>query len=290
MTPENLAAFLQVSANPSFAIDWKEIALGRSLRLLLLAFVMFSCYRVAKFFVRRFIGRQPVNGSRSEMRHQQQVRTLADLGLSALTAIVIAFTVVLTLDIVGIDIKLFAAAAGLMSLAVGFGGQFLVRDLINGAVIIFEDQYVVGDSVKLGDLTGRVEHVTLRRTVLRADTGALISIPNGAVANVINMSRDWAHFAVDVVVPREKDATQKANAAIQEVAKAIKDDPTAKGALLGNLDLLGVEIIDDKNATLRIEGRATPERRDDIIRDIRTRIREKFASDNITLTSVQVTS
>lgn len=288
MTP--FAALLQqVSAN-SFAIHWQEIALGRSLRLLLVLVVIFSAYRIAKFFVRRYISRQPINGTRAAMRHQQQMRTLLDLSLSALTAIVVAFSIILTLDIVGIDVTPFEAAAGLMSLAIGFGGQYLVRDLINGAVIISENQYVVGDNVKLGDLTGRVEHLTLRRTVLRADTGALISIPNGGIANVINMSRDWAHIAVDVAVPREHAVTQRANAALQEVTKAIKDDPAWKGALVGSLDLLGVEIIDDKNATLRIEGKAAPERRDDIIREIRTRVREKFATENITLNSVQVTS
>jgi small conductance mechanosensitive channel len=283
------AAYLQSVSASSFAIHWKEIALGRSLRLLVVLVFIFTGYRIAKFFVHRYISRQPATGTRSELRHQQQVRTLADLSLSALTALVIAFTAILTLDIVGINITPFAAAAGLMSLAIGFGGQYLVRDLINGAVIIFEDQYVVGDNVKLGDLTGRVEHVTLRRTVLRADTGALISIPNGGVANVINMSRDWAHLAIDVIVPREA-ATDRANHAMQEVAKSIKDDPALKGALIAGLQLLGVEIIDDKNATLRVEGKATPERRDDVIREIRTRVREKFASENITLGSVQVTS
>jgi moderate conductance mechanosensitive channel len=285
-----LPAYLQTVTAKTFAIDWKEIALGRSLRLLVVLFVIFATYRIAKVFVRRYVSRQPTTGTRAEMRHQQQLRTLLDLSLSALTALVVAFTVILSLDIVGINIAPFAAAAGLMSLAIGFGGQYLVRDLINGAVIIFEDQYVVGDSVKLGDLIGRVEHLTLRRTVLRADTGALISIPNGGIANVINMSRDWAHLAVDVVVPREQATIQRANAALQELAKAIKDDPAFKGALVGNLELLGVEIIDDKSATLRIEGKTAPERRDDIIREIRTRAREKFASDNITLTSVQVTS
>jgi small-conductance mechanosensitive channel len=285
-----LAAFQTTVSPNAFAIHWKEIALGRSLRLLAVLAVIFAAYRLAKYLIHRYIGKQPTTGSRAEMRHQQQVRTLLDLSLSALTAIVVAFGVIISLDIIGVNIYPFAAAAGLISLAIGFGGQYLVRDLINGAVIIFEDQYVVGDNVKLGDLSGRVEHLTLRRTVLRADTGALISIPNGGVANVINMSRDWAHFAVDVLVPSDHEVTQKANAALQEVAKNIKDEPDMKGALVGKLDLLGVEIIDSKNATLRIEGKVTPERRDDVIRDIRTRVREKFATDHIALNGVQVTS
>jgi small-conductance mechanosensitive channel len=284
-------ALLQAPAVPanSFAINWKEIALGRSIKLIVVLLIVFATYRVAKFFIHRYVTRQPSSGSRTELRHRQQVRTVADLGLSTLTGLVIAFTVLTTLDIVGINVTPFAAAAGLMSLAIGFGGQYLVRDLINGAVIIFEDQYVVGDNVKIGDLSGSVEHVTLRRTVLRAESGALISIPNGGVVNVINLSRDWAHLAVDVVVPREA-ATDKANAALEAVTKSIKDDPEMKGALVGGLQMLGVEIIDDKNATLRIEGKASPERRDDVIREIRRRVREKFATEKLQLGSVQVTS
>lgn len=284
-----LAALQAINATTKPFIDWKEVALGRSLRLLAMVVVIFAAYRVANFFLRRSMARQPTGGTRAEMRHQQQVRTLADLGLSALTAIVIAFIVILSLDIVGISITPFITAAGLIGLAVGFGGQYLVRDLINGTVIILEDQYVVGDNVKLGDLSGRVEHLTLRRTVLRADTGALISIPNGGIANVINMSRDWAHFAVNVVVPKDRAATEKASAALKEIAKKIKEKPEMKGVLVGNLDLLGVEILDDKSATLRIEGKVAPEGRDDVIREIRNSVREKFAADNIELTSVQVT-
>lgn len=279
---------LNATTKSSF-INWKEIALGRSLRLLAVVVVIFGAYRIAKFFLRRSMARQPTGGTHAEMRHQQQVRTLADLGLSALTAIVIAFIAILSLDIVGISITPFITAAGLIGLAVGFGGQYLVRDLINGIVIILEDQYVVGDNVKLGDLSGHVEHLTLRRTVLRAETGALISIPNGGISNVINMSRDWIHFAVSVVVPKDHAVTTKASAALKEIAKSIKDKPEMKGALVGNLDLLGVEILDDKSATLRIEGKAAPEEHDSVVREIRNCVRERFAVENIELTSVQVT-
>lgn len=283
---------LQTSAPAptAFSIQWKEIALGRSIRLLIILAIVFGVYCSTRFFIRRYIGRQPQSGTRSELRHGQQVRTVADLALSTLTGLVIAFSVVTTLDILGINVTIFAAAAGLMSLAIGFGGQYLVRDVINGAVIIFEDQYVVGDSVKLGDLSGQVEHVTLRRTVLRADTGALISIPNGQVDKVVNLSRDWSHVAVDVVVPRQNADTNKASAALQEVAKSMKDDANWKGTLVGSLQSLGVEALGDTTATLRIEGRAAPERRDDMVREIRRRVREKFEREKIALQSVQVTS
>src|SRR5689334_21735772 len=150
----------------AFKVQWQEIALGRSIRLLVILAIVLGAYYVARFLIQRFACRQPQSGTRTELRHSQQVRTAADLGLSALRVLVIVFALVTTLGIFGIDTNIFVAVAGFMALAIGFGGQYLVRDIINGAVIIFEDQYVVGDSVKLGDLSGQVEHVTLRRTVL----------------------------------------------------------------------------------------------------------------------------
>src|SRR5215831_4588496 len=274
----------------AFKVQWKEIALGRSIRLLVILAIVLGVYYAARFLIRRYVCRQPQSGTRSELRHGQQVRTVADLALSALTVLVIVFSLVTALGIFGIDTNIFVAVAGFMALAIGFGGQYLVRDIINGAVIIFEDQYVVGDSVKLGDLSGQVEHVTLRRTVLRADTGALISIPNGQVDKVVNLSRDWSHVAVDVVVPRQQADTNKASAALQEVAKSMKDDAAWKGTMVGSLQSLGVEALGDTTATLRIEGRASPERHDEMVREIRRRVREKFEREKIALQSVQVAS
>ena len=191
------------------------------------------------------------------------------------------------LGIFGVNITPFAAAAGLMSLAVGFGGQYLVRDLINGVVIIFEDQYVVGDNVRIGDLAGQVEHVTLRRTVLRADSGALISIPNGQVDKVSNLSRDWSHLAVDVAVSGDRKNVERATELVQDIAKSLKNDPSWNSGLVGSLQLLGVESFNEKTTTLRIEGRSAPERRDDVVREIRKRIRDRFAEEHLDLQSVQ---
>ena len=91
-----LTAFQALPAS-SFAINWKQIALGRSLQLVVVLLIVFATYRLATFFIRRYVGRQAISGSRAEMRHQQQVRTVADLGLSTLTGLVVAFTAVTTL-------------------------------------------------------------------------------------------------------------------------------------------------------------------------------------------------
>ena len=98
----------------------------------------------------------------------------------------------------GINVTPIATLAGLASLAIGFGAQNLVRDIITGFYIIFEDQYIVGDTIQVGEIIGRVEHVTLRRTVLRDARGALVTIANGDIRTVSNLNRDWSQAFVDI--------------------------------------------------------------------------------------------
>src|SRR5437899_6775264 len=98
----------------------------------------------------------------------------------------------------GINVTPVAAIAGLASVAVGFGAQNLVRDVITGFYIVLEDQFAVGDTIQVADTVGRVEHLTLRRTVVRDARGALVTIANGEIRTVSNLSRDWSQAFVDV--------------------------------------------------------------------------------------------
>ncbi len=142
--------------------SWMELALRRVALLALLFFSAVILNRLAKALTRRLLRKYRSTGlARASQRKQQQARTLADLLLSAFTAIIFAAAFLTARHQFGLKVTPFAAAAGLASLAVGFGGQYLVRDLINGILIVFEDQYVVGDNVRIGDVTGHVEHITL---------------------------------------------------------------------------------------------------------------------------------
>jgi len=113
---------------------------------------------------------------------EQHTKTLAGLLYSAGTAVIIIGAILMALPEFGFNITPIAAVAGLASLAFGFGAQHLVRDLINGFFVIVEDQFVVGETVRIGGVVGRVEHLTLRRTVVRDIQGALVSIPNGEIS------------------------------------------------------------------------------------------------------------
>src|SRR5580693_8593514 len=171
---------------------WTDFAAARGIRIAAILLIALILNRLLRSLTHRLIPSAGAEGlGRIARMREQHVKTLASLLYSAGTAIIIIGAILTALPVFGFNVTPIAAVAGLASLAFGFGAQHLVRDLINGFFIIIEDQFVVGETVQIGTVTGRVEHLTLRRTVIRDVQGAVVSIPNGAVSQVANLSREW---------------------------------------------------------------------------------------------------
>lgn len=224
--------------------------------------------------------------TRAAQAREQQTRTLSGVVLSAGRKIVWAVALLTAAQEFGINVTPVAALAGLASLAVGFGAQNLVRDIITGFYIILEDQYVVGDTIQVSDTLGRVEHLTLRRTVVRDPRGALVTLSNGDIRTVANLSRDWSQTFVDVsvspLVPQEK-ALQSLEAAVAD----LRNDSSWSQALVDGPRILGLQSYDQNASTVRIQVRTAPSRQDDVARELRRRIQLEFQKQGIPLTSVQ---
>jgi moderate conductance mechanosensitive channel len=209
--------------------------------------------------------------TRAAHAREEQTRTMAGVLYSVATAVLVVGAVLMILPDFGYHETPLAAAAGLSSLALGFGGQYLVRDVINGFFIIFEDQYSVGDTITLNNETGRVERITLRRTVLRNGKGALVTIPNGQVGQVANLSRDWSQYFLDVTIPSES-AAQDALAALAKCAAELRSDPAWAPLLVDGPQVLGVESLALTGTTLRVQFKSAPNRNDEVARELRRRI------------------
>src|SRR2546422_600768 len=186
----------------------------------------------------------------------------------------------------GFSVTPIAALGGLASVALGFAAQNLIRDVINGFLIVFEDQYVVGEKIRVGEALGCVEHFTLRRTVLRNEKGSLVTLANGEIRQVANLSRDWAQLYVDVQVAAE-EPVDTALAALEKVASELRADPKWSAALVEGPQVLGVEALTLSGATLRVQVRTLPDRQDDVARELRRRIQLRFEREQIRLTGVQ---
>ena len=260
---------------------WTDIAAERGIRILAILLIALILNRLLRSLTRRLIPTGGTEGlGRVARLHEQHVKTLAGLMYSAGTAVIVVGAILTALPEFGFNVTPIAAAAGLASLAIGFGAQHLVRDLINGFFIIIEDQFVVGEIVRIGTVVGRVEHVTLRRTVIRDIQGAVVSIPNGDISQVSNLSRDWGQVFVDISIPQEA-SSDTALAALERVCAELRADASWSPVLVDGPRALGVESFGPAGATLRLQLRTVPGRQDDAARELRRRIQNRFEQEHI---------
>lgn len=267
--------------------NWSAAVLPAVARVAAVLVIAIILNRLLKLVTRRLVTMAGTQ-TRAALLREQQTRTLAGLLYSAGTAVIFAVAILMLLPEFGVNVTPIAAAAGLASLALGFGAQHLVRDLINGFFIVFEDQFVVGDTVRLGATgpEGRVEHLTLRRTVLRDGAGALVTIPNGEIRQVANLSRDWSQLHIDVALPADAPI-DAALSVLERVSAALREEEGWAAALTDGPRVLGVESVGAAGATVRLQIRSLPGRQHDVARELRRRIKAALENEKIPLRTVQ---
>lgn len=187
----------------------------------------------------------------------QRARTLGQIFRHLVTVIVAGAAMIHILQIIGWDVKPLLAGAGIIGVALGFGAQSLVRDVIAGIFILAENQYSVGDLIEINGKAATVEALTVRSTMLRDFNGYVHFVPNGEMKIVTNRSRDWNRIAVDVVIAADQ-GIDDAIAACRKTLEAFNADPAWRGRLLDPVELWGVESVSGQEATLRCVVRSIP--------------------------------
>ena len=269
---------------PSSFNYWVDFALPYALKLLGILVLGLLSNRLLKAASKLIIKTSTAQTRQSQLR-EQQTRTLAGIVYSAGSKVVWGVAVLIALRVF-MDVTPAVALAGLASLALGFGAQTLVRDVIAGFYIILEDQFVVGETVQISNYSGRVEHLTLRRTVLRDDRGALVTIANGEIRTISNLSRDWSQAFVDVSLAPETPV-DKPLKALETAAASLRSDPAWSQALVDGPRILGVQDFDRTASTIRLQVRTLPTRQDEVTRELRRRIQAEFLKQGIPVSSVQ---
>jgi len=264
---------------------WLDLTIPNVLRLLGILVIALVLNRLLRALTNLIIKPATTQTRQSQLR-EQQTRTLAGIVYSAGSKVVWLVALLTSLREFKIDITPAVTLAGLASLAVGFGAQTLVRDVIMGFYIVLEDQYVVGDTIQISDYTGRVEHLTLRRTVLRDARGALVTIANGEIRTVSNLSRDWSQAFVDVSLGPESPI-DKTLQALETAAAALRADPAWSQALVDGPRILGLQDFDRVASTIRLQVRTSPTRQDEVARELRRRIQVELQKQGIPVSAVQ---
>jgi len=266
-------------------IRWLNLALPNILHLLGIFVIALVMNRILRAITNLLINRAASQTRAAQVR-EQQTRTLAGVLYGAANKVIWAVALLTALSEFGINVTPVATLAGLASLALGFGAQNLVRDIITGFYIVLEDQYVVGDTIQFADYAGRVEHLTLRRTVLRDARGALVTIANGEIRTVSNLSRDWSQAFVDVSLAPECPI-ERTMQALEAAAAALRCDPAWSQTLVDGPRILGVQSFDRSSSTVRLQVRTLPTRQDEVARELRRRIQLEIQKRGIPIASVQ---
>ena len=261
-----------------------EFAGIRALRVLVIVSIAIVVARLLKVLTDRLI-QSAKSPSRVAQMREAQTRTMAALLYSVGVGVVAGVAILTALPEFGFNVSPIEAAAAVASLAFGFGAQHLVKDLINGFFIIFEDQFVIGDLIQTNGETGRVEHLTLRRTVLRNFAGAIVTIPNGLVGQVANLSRDWSQVFVDVAVPSE-EMVGNALTALEKITADFRNDADWSPALVDGPRVLGVESLSLDGTVIRLQVRTVLNRKEDVARELRRRIKLGFEQSRIQLSQM----
>jgi small-conductance mechanosensitive channel len=206
-------------------------------------------------------------------RVEQRTETLRHI-IGSVTKTVLVVLVLLTVSSeLGFNIGPVLASAGIVGLAVGFGAQSLVKDVISGFFILFEDQFGVGDVVKIGDFSGVVERMSLRATVLRNLEGQVYVVPNGNIQHVTVMTKEWARAVLDVTVPHKEELSHVFDV-LQKVGMRLAQDLPDR--VLEQPSVLGVEKLDDSGVTIRCIVKTPPFKQPDVLREWRRRVKEEF--------------
>jgi small conductance mechanosensitive channel len=239
--------------------------IGRLLAILVLFGLLLLGYRLLIGGVRRVLrGRPPAETGR--------LRTVASIVTSLLRWTLGFVAIAVILRELGVDILPFVVSAGVLGLAVGFGAQSLIRDVITGFFLLFEGLIHVGDVVQIGAVTGTVESIGLRVTTVRMDDDALRIVPNGLIADFTNLSAGGLRVAVDVPLSRDVPAA-RALAVLEEIGEAWARE---SGAALDRPRAHGIMGWSGGDAMFRLTVRVAPERRLAAETELRRRIKEAF--------------
>jgi small conductance mechanosensitive channel len=220
--------------------------------------------------------KDPLHAAEVKKRAQTLGNTLRD----ALWVVFSFVALLMILGELGIQLGPLLATAGIGALAIGFGAQSLVKDVINGFFIILENQYRIGDAIDVAGVSGLVESLTLRRTVLRDLEGRVHIVPNGEIKIVSNLSKEWARSVLDIGISYREDL-DRIIALLSRIGKEMESDERFKEVLLEPVQILGVERLGESQLVIRMAVKTAPLKQWEVSRELRKRIKNRFDEEGI---------
>lgn len=272
----------QVGNIPVLLSDWRDDFIRflhqdtpKILFVILMAFVVIRIFRAIVGKMASLQEKRLPSGIRA-----QQVRTLAAVINSVGVFVVVFVSALMILGTLGLNLGPLLASAGIVGLAIGFGAQTLVKDVINGFFILLENQYDVGDTVRIAGVKGTVENMSLRHTTLRDEDGTIHIVPNSAILIVSNTTRDWSQLTLKVVVAYS-EPSDRIVALLKQLGEEIRHDAAYADDIVSEIQVPGIDRIGNGEAEYLMLIKTRPSKQYGVSRELRRRIKECFHKNNI---------
>jgi moderate conductance mechanosensitive channel len=225
---------------------------------------------------------------RDDVEYQKRAQTLCLILQYVLVIAIVVVGTMIILKEIGVDIGPILAAAGIVGLAVGFGAQSLVKDVISGFFILLEDQIRVGDVVSIADKGGLVEKVNLRTTVLRDLAGNVHYIPNGNITVVTNMTKDFSRYVFDIGIAYKEDVDEVIGI-IKEIDEELRKDPDFRNDILEPIEIMGLDQFGNSAIVIKARTTTLPIKQWRVGREFNRRLKKRFDEKNIEIPFPHVT-
>jgi len=262
-----------------FTIGWLE---GSGIRILIIIAITVASYLVLRHFIPLLIKRTVALRMKGEL--EEEIKKRSDTLCSLLTKIALGIIVILALVTIlpefGINITGMLVGLGIVGIAVGFGAQSLIRDYLSGIFILLEDQYDVGDVVRVAGIAGFVEEVGLRRTVLRDLDGIVHSISNGEIKAASNFTKGYSRVNLDISVAYGEDLDRVIKV-INRVCKEMAEEPKWKADFITTPQVLRVNNLGDSGIDIKILGDTKPIKQWAVMGELRLRLKRTFDAEGI---------
>lgn len=243
------------------------------LRIILIFIVTLILMKVVRVFTRRLA--TVFTHQKIDEESKKRASTLSSVIRHLLVAVIFVVAIITILGQLGVEIGPVLAAAGIVGLAVGFGAQNLVKDVINGFFILLEDQIRVGDVVMVAGKGGLVEKVNLKMTILRDLSGSVHYIPNGHIDVVTNMTKDYSHYVFDIGVAYREDIDEVIEL-IKQVDENLRKDPDFSEDILEPMEVFGLDKFADSAIMIKARIKTKPIKQWRVAREFNRRLKKKF--------------
>jgi small-conductance mechanosensitive channel len=263
--------------NPRLLGHW---GLTHGVNLVIIFVAAFIVIRAANLAIDHFQFKLARRHASADLEWQRRAATLGGILTSMVTATVGFVAILMLLRELEIDILPILTGAGIAGLAIGFGAQNLVRDVISGFFLILEDQVRIGDLARINGVAGTVEQINLRTIVVRDGEGAVQVFPNGTITALANLSKQFAYAVVDVRIAYSENM-DRVTGTMREVGASMERDPLWGALLLAPLEVLGVESLNDGAATVRVKFKTQPLNQGRVANELRRRLLNAFVGRGI---------